>query len=440
MANLSNKIKVINRILNNIDENSSIVIYGAGEHTNKLLQYTDILNKNIMYIVDKSKYNYKLYGKFVKPIESILTDKPDHIIISSYSYQEEICNFLIDELNYRGKIVKLYDKNDTEPFYINSMNQLDGESNSLERVCHYDELFINHKGDIYPCCNTWSRDEMNIGNIKDHDIFDKIERFYERCYCTNFKLIKGSKQDKIDISLLNIELSLLCQAKCAMCCVNAPEWKDEYNLYDDLTSFINRVNPQNIIVQGGEVLVQKESIEWLKKLKETKPDIKLSIITNGNLPLNMIDTVEELFSSAWISINGFQEETYKRIMKLDFNNMIKFSQKLINNGKVNVTLKYLISPLNIHEVSLFLNWAIKLNPNGICIDDASTNIYINKDTFDKYWNKIIHRTSNEVKKIILNNKEFLINNKKKILFLPEVKRMFNLNIDFINKYELNKIM
>ena len=51
---LENEIDRINkkiRVLKNMD---SVIIWGAGENTIKLFQYTDVINLNIKYIVDNS--------------------------------------------------------------------------------------------------------------------------------------------------------------------------------------------------------------------------------------------------------------------------------------------------------------------------------------------------------------------------------------------------
>jgi Radical SAM superfamily./C-methyltransferase. len=436
-SNFSTKIKHINNILNNINPNKNIVIYGSGEHTWKLFQYTDILNKNIKYIVDRNNYGFKLYGKNIENIEKISKDIPDIIIISSYRYQEQMFEFILNELEYKGEIIKLYDKNDSGPFYVENVPQY---LNNSKRICHYNELFINHKGDIYPCCRTCNNENMKMGNIKDFDIDNKIQNYYGNCSCGNYKLMKSSSEDVINIAFLNIELSLFCQAKCSMCCVNAPLWNNEYDLYEDLTSFIKKINPSTILVQGGEVLVQKKSIEWLKIIKEKNSEIKLAIVTNGNLPISMINTVESLFSGVTISINGFQEETYKRIMGLELSNMIRFAEGLIDNKKVNLNLKYLISPINIHEVNLFLDWAINRKAGAIEIADANTDIYIKFNTFDDYWRKIIDRTAIEIRKTIIKNIENLENNNQRILITSSVKEMFGLDEEFVSSNRLDKVI
>ncbi|OVE74418.1 hypothetical protein BVX94_00405, partial [bacterium B17] len=114
------------------------------------------------------------------------------------------------------------------------------------------------------------------------------------------------------------------------------------------------------MVQGGEVLVQKKSLGWVRLIKEKHPSIKLSIVTNGNVGLEMVDVVEHLFSEVFVSVVGFQSETYKAVMGLNIEKTKTFVEKLLANNNIEVIPKFLITPINIHEVSLFLKWIIEL--------------------------------------------------------------------------------
>ena len=71
--------------------------------------------------------------------------------------------------------------------------------------------------------------------------------------------------------------------RCVMCCVNAPDWRGQYDYYSQLEELIKQTQPEEILVQGGEVLIQKQSIEWLTQVKQDFPDIKISLVTNGNV-------------------------------------------------------------------------------------------------------------------------------------------------------------
>lgn len=90
------------------------------------------------------------------------------------------------------------------------------------KACHFNQLYITHNGEVFPCCVVWMKPEMKIGHICDSNLFDSVRNFFSPCSCWEFKLRKGLADEKIDIDFLYIEVSLGCQGKCAMCGVNAP--------------------------------------------------------------------------------------------------------------------------------------------------------------------------------------------------------------------------
>lgn len=283
--------------------------------------------------------------------------------------------------------------------------------------CHYNELFVNSKGDVFPCCKVWSRDDLRIGNVTDEKILDKVRSFDPHyCSCDPFVLRKARRDDEPAYKRLNLELSLLCQATCAMCCVGSPGWRGEYDLYADLRKLVAACQPSiELLVQGGEVLVQKESIKWLEEIRKEFPAIRIALVTNGSFGPEMADTVEDLFYRTTVSMVGFQPETYERIMGLRVERTKKFSERLIRGGKTKVFLKYLTTPINLHEVSLFLQWAIDAGPRMVQVIDSGLEQYIERETFDRYWDKILERTGRQTRRLLVARKEALRAGKQLIL-------------------------
>lgn len=112
-----NYLNSVNQLIDNLPDNKNIVIYGAGEHTRHLLMETNIKSKKVNFIVDKGHNNFNFMGYDVREVEYLKKSNPDIIIISSYSYQNSIEKSLLQELNYKGQIVKLYN-NEKYPFYL----------------------------------------------------------------------------------------------------------------------------------------------------------------------------------------------------------------------------------------------------------------------------------------------------------------------------------
>jgi len=112
------KIRLIDELIEKQCNKGSIAIYGAGIHTEELLFHTKLRDLIIEYIVDKNPGNDDVFGlPILKPV-AIENNPPDIVLISSFKYQNEIADYLVGALSYKGKIVKLYSKEDTSPFYL----------------------------------------------------------------------------------------------------------------------------------------------------------------------------------------------------------------------------------------------------------------------------------------------------------------------------------
>ncbi len=311
-------------------------------------------------------------------------------------------------------------------------------SKNINKVpCHRKQLFIRENGDIFPCCAVWAKNDLIIANLKDSNFLDKIEKYNVNCQCYGTKLIKGSKEDN-DWGNLSVEFSYRCQATCAMCCVDAPscDKNDKYKYFDELENLINTIKPKELHVQGGEILIQQESMEWLKKIKAKYPNMIFSIVTNAN-NLKAFDDAVSIFDSFSVSFCGFQDETYKKIMGINLNQTKEFCEKLVQNNK-NFSPKYLALPNNFHETGLFLKWAIDAKPQCITLDSAQIEAHIRFDGPYDYWNKIIERTKKDIiKQLEYNHKS---GNNIGIYIAQPFAEFFGINEDCAKQYGFGNIV
>lgn len=111
------KKNFIKNLIDQIDDDKKIVVYGAGIHTQKLLQSTNLSLKNIIYFLDSKKVGELFNNIKICNIDTLLDEKPDVIIISSFTFQEDIFKELTKKLSYDCRIIKLYDNDDVEPYY-----------------------------------------------------------------------------------------------------------------------------------------------------------------------------------------------------------------------------------------------------------------------------------------------------------------------------------
>jgi hypothetical protein len=207
-----------------------------------------------------------------------------------------------------------------------------------------------------------------------------------------------------------------------MCVVHAPFWKGTYNMYGLLSDFIGRLTPppRIIVVQGGEVLTQEKTLNFLFGQKNKNPGTQFYLITNGNVKGKIINKVKKLFSAMTISIVGFQKQTYTTIMSLDIDTVKYFVEEMTGNSNVEINLKFLTTPLNIHEICLFLDWALPLHPQSIDIADANTAHYINMSTEIPYWNVVRARAGKELMRYLQDHQQQFLAHKIRLCYPPSL--------------------
>lgn len=386
-----NKIMLKSEILNNIAENSTVAIYGAGTLGIRLFEYIQNNRKDIKitFFIDKNLPQREIKTYDIESARDFLVNV-DAVLIAAIPPNS-------DEMEQQ-----------LEKYGVQKYYKLFSRENKIlvKKPCHKEGLFVRENGDIYPCCSVWGFEKYKIGHLDDENLFEKIDLFSEKCTCADFELIKGDfKSLDRRYKMLNIELSYICQAKCAMCCTKSPDIKEGYcfNNYEKLEKLIAKTMPELIVVQGGEILIQPKSLEFIEKIKE-KYGSAFRLVTNGN-NVAKIEQVKKLFSSVSVSFVGFSPQTYKTIMGLDVEKTKEFCTEILKTKSLGVCLKYLLSPINIHELPNFIEWALSFeNLDEIVIHDSNCRQYINLNTDDNYWNKIAQRTKKDISKVIKSAK------------------------------------
>jgi hypothetical protein len=308
----------------------------------------------------------------------------------------------------------------------------DRRSTAPRTPCHTDKLFISHEGDLYPCCATGMSSYHRIGHIADADIDDKLREYDQACTCVRARLRRAESGERI--TYLNIETSLACNAICAMCSVRAPDWDGGYDLYPHLDAFIDRHRPHEILVQGGEVLVQKRTMDWLGDLRERHPDLRIAVVTHGSWPLSQLETFETLFDRVKVSLVGFQPQTIKTIMGLDLERTLAFVEALADRGQLTVQVKYLLTPINVHEVALFLDWAAGIAVDRISIHDSSTREYVRMETEDRFFPKVFDRAASALRETILAHGDDLASRDVEIELDEAAAALLDITPEFANRH------
>ncbi|MBF0466142.1 MAG: SPASM domain-containing protein [Nitrospirae bacterium] len=380
------------KTIDEIPKDHRVSIYGSGQSGIMLKNLLEELRPDIRIVCFLDSFNSgEKEGLKVVNIRDAFQIKSlyDLILIASDFWKDIVSTLIQHKITENYKVVNCHKLKYYKEHFLSDKPLV---------PCHYYELFVKHDGYVYPCCITRDNSDMAIGHVTDDNLAQMIANFDGCCVCERSRFRKAVQGDIQKYVMLNFELDLACHSKCAMCCVSAPSWNGHYGQYESLTKLVDITMPKVIKVQGGEVLIQKKSLHWIDSIKQKYPNILFSLITNGNYRLSIINAVEKRFNKVAVStIVGFQSETYKTITGLDLKRTIRFAEELVSRKRLVVTLAYLITPINVHEVTLFMKWAINTAPDIIHIYDSEIHQYINSDTFDSFWEKIFNRTAETFK-------------------------------------------
>lgn len=117
---LQEKIVDINKRLKELRNIKNIVIWGAGVHTCKLFEKTELFTYDIQNIVDidENKHGDYFFSFIVESPYSISWDNIEAVIISAPNREKQIIETLKEELKFSGKIILLYELSKySSPFY-----------------------------------------------------------------------------------------------------------------------------------------------------------------------------------------------------------------------------------------------------------------------------------------------------------------------------------
>lgn len=107
-----NELVKINDLINTIDNNEKLAIWGTGHHVSMLIVNTDLSKKNLVrvYDSDKKKHGIKFEGIEIQAFneDDIINKDIDTILVATYTAQIPIVKFL-EKYKHKVKIVTLYD-------------------------------------------------------------------------------------------------------------------------------------------------------------------------------------------------------------------------------------------------------------------------------------------------------------------------------------------
>ena len=170
--------------------------------------------------------------------------------------------------------------------------------------------------------------------------------------------------------MITIEVSSACQANCLYCFQRDAHRNDKYAYYDYLLPFLEKLNAYWVFFSGGEILIQNDAMDFMREFRRENPNTWIHLKTNGNADERAALFVSDICNSIMVSFNGFSSMSYQTIMGLNIEHTKNFCQLVKNNGKTNLGLKLLNSPITVAETPEFLEWSLSLKPKCIAIQNA----------------------------------------------------------------------
>jgi len=113
----NSRIRTVDELIKRECNRGSIAIYGAGEHTENLMDRTSMDEMDVQYIVDRNDCINNLFGIPVLKPSEISKNPPDIVVISSFKFQNEMVEYLRESLGFKGKVIRLYGSEDNRAFY-----------------------------------------------------------------------------------------------------------------------------------------------------------------------------------------------------------------------------------------------------------------------------------------------------------------------------------
>lgn len=102
------KLEQMRNVIDQIDKEERILVWGMGRHTDELLKYTNLLSFSDLRFTGRGKLDITYFGRPIVSVSELNFDEIDCIVISSWKFQEEI----EQEIKSRGfskRIIKFYE-------------------------------------------------------------------------------------------------------------------------------------------------------------------------------------------------------------------------------------------------------------------------------------------------------------------------------------------
>ena len=244
---------------------------------------------------------------------------------------------------------------------------------------------------------------IGIDNLLNKFIYDEDKKYIKEISDKYNEVLNG--KINTNISSVYISITNRCNLRCIHCCSKSESETEDLSFeeFQVIIGNLKKINPENIVISGGEPLLNNSFREIVCNLKDVLPNSILSLSTNATLisPEN-IEFIMENFNSIEISLDGYDDESVKLIRGEHVYDKVINNIKLLKNNNFNkVSVSMVFGEKNIEKIDEFISLNDKLGtipiiryftPEGRGYDNH--NIYTDKKcsipiTICSMYNKFI---------------------------------------------------
>lgn len=245
------------------------------------------------------------------------------------------------------------------------------------RYCHHlwEEIFINHLGDVYACCHYMPEIVGNIYKNSLEEIWNskRMKICRKRClrgalHCRRACYIAPRHYDLSETPTLEVPLSRLWKVwflfgeRCNISCIMCPQRGQDKSIpvleFEKIKDKIPTDHITSVVIQGGEPLFMPSAMKAFQFYGEKGCEV--GFISNGTIMNERIAQMIAMYSKSYnVSLNAATKETHEKINRgscfekvLANIAMVKRTAKALGKD-LKILLHMTIVPENIHEIALF---------------------------------------------------------------------------------------
>jgi len=329
-------------------------------------------------------------------------------------------------------------------------------------------MYIDIDGEVYPC--TYGAPYINQGSSEGNIYKQKLEVIFNKrtgdiklkpyCHsCTTCRLYTN-KDSVYDVMFLKIDN--LCNFSCLSCGKRDSTGFKKYDKSTKLNSIFDAIKDnidfidkfKRIIIVGGEPLISKNVLSFLKLLSKEK-----EIVIFSNLSIMSNEHIDELKKFSLVtfycsiddlnSINireGFKKsiffKNFKFLKKQRFNmyfNVTVSILNIFNLEKIFNTLKKMIDPNRVHFMKLLFpnEYNINILPVNVKKIIEKNLLSIAKECDKDFTGDRTncYNSCNEIIKILYRDINYTIEDAVKKLEQEDIMRKTNYKSKFIDDYK-----